>query len=277
MERSERTDNYPAPDPLPWTVYLRSRLAQRIRSGSGKMAPVSPSSITTERSATSPLQLTATVLMMVAALLLIVVAIRSLIGPPPPPPPPVPTAPVDLSGAILAGNPEARVAMIEYSDFECPFCGRFARDVAPVLWHEYVDSGQVLVAFRHLALEAVHPHALRAAEAVECANHQGQFWAMHDALFRDLGNFDDASLAGKAGTIAIDRSMFERCMKTIGPERIRSDGNEARKLGISGTPSFLFGLIGKDRLVRVGYRIDGARPLADFRAALSKTLAQLGG
>jgi protein-disulfide isomerase len=235
---------------------------------------MSSSSTMTERPAKSALELTATVLMSVAALLLIVVAVRGLVGPPPPPPSGIPTVAVDLTGAILAGNPRARVAMIEYSDFECPFCGRFARDVAPALWQEYVDSGQVLVAFRHLALEVIHPQALRAAQAAECANRQGQFWAMRDILFRDQGHLDEANLVRAARTIAIDGQTFEACMSTIGPERIRSDGNEARKLGISATPSFLIGLIGEDRRVRVAYRIDGARPLADFQAALRKILAQ---
>ena len=126
--------------------------------------------------------------MSVAAVLLIVVSVKILIGPPVPPAPPLPKDPVDLAGAILAGNPSAHVAMIEFSDFECAFCGRFTRDTEPTLWHEYVDSGQLLVAFRHLVLEERHPHALRAAEAGECANRQGQFWPMHDVLFHNQVN-----------------------------------------------------------------------------------------
>jgi protein-disulfide isomerase len=227
-----------------------------------------------------------TFLMTVAAVLLIVVAAKALIQGPAEPPIVDETTPrttpfrqiapvlVDVSDAILAGKLEAAAAMIVYSDFECPYCGTFARDVAPALWREYVDSGQLLIVFRHLVLERAHANALGAAQAAECAHRWAKFWEMHDALFRDQRNLDEASLSRKAGALGLDADRFQACMNTVGPERIRKEGTDARKLGVTGTPSFLFGLIEDGKRVRVQYRMSGARPVSDFQAVLRRLLAQ---
>jgi protein-disulfide isomerase len=81
-----------------------------------------------------------------------------------------------------------------FSDFECPFCGRFAKDTLPTIRTEYVDNGQFQLAFRHLPLTTLHPRALPAAVAAECAAAEGVFWVYHDLLFGTEGALDDLVL-----------------------------------------------------------------------------------
>ena len=98
-------------------------------------------------------------------------------------PEPLPTTPVSLEGAAEIGSATARFAVIEFSDFECPFCGRFVREGMPAIREKYVDSGLIRFSFRHFPLESIHPTALPAAVAAECLRRQGKFWPAHDALF----------------------------------------------------------------------------------------------
>jgi protein-disulfide isomerase len=90
--------------------------------------------------------------------------------PPPPPTPRLPVEPISIAGAALKGTASAPVAIVEYSDFECPYCATFVRTTFPDLDREYIATGRVLFAFRHLPLETIHKRAFRAAEASECAN-----------------------------------------------------------------------------------------------------------
>lgn len=103
---------------------------------------------------------------------------------------PLPSRPVSIEGAAVKGKVGVRVGVIEYSDFQCPYCGTFARDTLPRIVSEYVDTGKAFFAFRHLPLEAIHPHARRAAEAAECARRQDRFWTVHDTIFRSPDVFE---------------------------------------------------------------------------------------
>jgi protein-disulfide isomerase len=109
------------------------------------------------------------------------------------PAPPLPTEPVSLDGAALKGSSSANIAIIEYSDFQCPYCAKFVRDTFPLLNRRYIETGKVLFAFRHLPLDNIHSLAHRAAENAECARQQGKFWEMHDALSRIRPRFVWAS------------------------------------------------------------------------------------
>ena len=87
----------------------------------------------------------------------------------------VPEEPVSIEGAQSKGSPTAPVVMIAFADFQCPFCGRFAREVLPELEKDYLETGQVQLVYRHLPLPN-HPLAIPAAQAADCAGQQGQFW-----------------------------------------------------------------------------------------------------
>ena len=162
--------------------------------------------------------------------------------------------------------------MIEYADFQCPFCGKFAQEVRPTLLRDYVDTGKMLLAFRHLPLSK-HRLAEGAAEAAECAGRQDRFWEMHARLFASPDRLDRPSLREHAQYVGLRLGAFDRCMNGEVTDKVRADAAAARELSVTGTPSFFLGAIEADGRVRVTRRLHGARPVQDFRQALDGLLA----
>ena len=190
-----------------------------------------------------------------------------------------PAAPADLTlaitGAPVKGSATAKVTLIEFSDYQCPFCGRHVRDTYGQIDRDYVKTGKVRYAFRNLPLESIHPQAFKAHEAALCAGDQGKYWEMHDQLFANQTALDSASLAGYARTAAVDEARFKACL-TGGTHasRIRDDLSEATRLGARGTPTFFIGLtVPGDPNVKVVRILRGAQPYAAFREAIDSVLA----
>jgi Na+/H+ antiporter NhaA len=143
--------------------------------------------------------------------------------------------PVDPERDHVRGPADAPVTVLEYGDFECPYCGQ----AEPVLRELLRDFGDVAYAWRHLPLNDVHPNAQRAAEAAEAAAEQGAFWEMHDLLLerQDALNFRD--LVGYAEELGLDVERFEEDLRTrAGAGRIAQDVDSADLSGVSGTPTF---------------------------------------
>ena len=186
--------------------------------------------------------------------------------------PPLPTEPISIAGAPLKGSRAAAVAVIEFSEFQCPFSGRFWRDSLPDIAARYIDPGRVALVFRHLPLEAIHPFAFGAAAAATCAGEQGRFWEMHDRLFQDAKKLSPADLLSGAAAIGLSGDGFKSCLDgTVAANAIRADIEQAKKLQITGTPTFLVGVL-KDEMVNVVKRIDGAKPADKFAAELDEVL-----
>jgi protein-disulfide isomerase len=175
----------------------------------------------------------------------------------------------------MKGSLKAKVALIEFSDFQCPFCGRYARESSPAIQKEFVDSGKVVYVFRHLPLQAIHPFAVKAAQAAECAGMQNQFWPMHDLLFQDQHALDSANLRVYAQRLGLDLAKFGDCLDAA-PDILGPDIAEARRIGITSTPTFLIGAIQADRTVEVLSRINGAQPLEVLRTTLESAVQKLG-
>ncbi len=177
-----------------------------------------------------------------------------------------------LAGATLKGNPAAKVALIEYSDFQCPFCGKFARETLPMIEKVYIEPGKVLLAFKHLPLQSIHPFAAKASEAALCAGREGKFWLMHDKLFEGPVGLDTPSLLISGDSIGVESRAFRSCLADgETASQVRADAEEARRLGITGTPAFLYGEL-KNGAVNVVGRISGAREFDEFRLALDRLL-----
>jgi protein-disulfide isomerase len=189
------------------------------------------------------------------------------------PPVPVPTAPVTLEAAPSLGSAGASVVMLIFSDFECPFCARFAAEVMPPLKSQYVDSGKVRFAFRHLPL-AIHRRAVRAAESAECAARQGRFWAMHDSLFQTPMRLDEPELETHARKAGLDLVAFAGCMTGAAAGRVAADSAIARDVGLMSTPSVIIGVAGDDGTVRAVDVIVGVRPVKEFGNSLDRALAK---
>ncbi len=188
------------------------------------------------------------------------------------PPAPLPTEPVSLEGAALRGSRTAPVVLIEYSDFQCPFCGMFVRDTLPALVDKYVTPGRVLLAFRHFPLRSIHPFAGKAAEAAACAGMQHRFWEMHDRLFADQKRLDAPDLLADAAAIGLDKGIFTACLDGQEVRAVHADELSAQALAVTGTPTFFVGRIQADGKVRVVDRLSGAGSSAQFEQALDRAI-----
>jgi protein-disulfide isomerase len=182
-----------------------------------------------------------------------------------------PTTPVSLDTAVIQGSRTAKVAVIEFSDFQCPYCGKFARETLPGLEAKYVKSGQVLFAFQPLPLP-MHAFAEKAAEAAECAGRQGRFWEMHDSLFRNQEALDEPHLHERATDVHLDRAQFDTCLAGQAGGRVQQSAALGKTLTISGTPTFFLGTVQSDGKVKVTQRFTGAMPTAQLSTALDHLL-----
>lgn len=195
---------------------------------------------------------------------------------PPQPPSPVETIPptdVSVDGVPRKGASAAKIVLIEFSDFECPFCAQHAHGPYAQIQQQYVSTGKVQYAFRHFPLEQLHPAAKQAAEAAACANDQGKFWELHDKLFENQRALQLSNLHEYAKSAQVDSSRFEVCMTghQMG-RRVSDDLAEARRLGLRATPAFVLGEIQPNQTVRVTRRIVGAHPMEVFELALDEML-----
>lgn len=206
-------------------------------------------------------------------------AIRALLQARPATPPaaaaPVlPLTPVAIGGSAMRGDEKAKVTLVEFSDFECPFCGRFTRETYAQIQREYVDTGKVRYVFRHLPLEGAHPNAFGAAVAAECAGAQNKFWEMHDRMYANQRALTHAGLLQTAQGLGLDVAAFERCLASEPPKKkVRQDLADAAALSANGTPSFFFGVEEKGGKVKVVQRLTGAKTFPVFKTALDTLLS----
>ena len=149
---------------------------------------------------------------------------------------------INTAGAASLGAADSIVTMIEFSDYQCPFCGSYAKETFPKLISEFVNTGRVRYVVRNFPLEQIHSLALKAAEAAECAGDQGRFWEFHGRLFNNQQALDSENLLGHAVSIGLDRSRFRECMDNSKfGAKVKADLEDGQKLGVNGTPSFFFG------------------------------------
>lgn len=156
---------------------------------------------------------------------------------------------VSLDDDPSIGNNDAQITIVEFSDFQCPFCSRFFHDTMSQIKQDYVDSGKVKFVFRDLPLESIHPNALSAHIAAECADEQGKFWDYHDVLFerqaewQRLANTDiNPKLVSYSDELGLDNSKFTSCIldQSVADE-VKKDVMDAAKYGATGTPTFFIG------------------------------------
>ena len=141
----------------------------------------------------------------------------------------------DNANSPALGKENAPVTLVEFSDFQCPFCNRFAPTLKQV-HQKYGD--QVRIVYRQYPIPSIHPFAFKASEASLCANEQGKFWELHDAMFANQSKLTVSDIKQKAGELGIDRRKFDTCLDTGRfVEQVQKDMAEGVKVGITGTPA----------------------------------------
>ena len=183
---------------------------------------------------------------------------------------------MQLGDVAYLGNRDPPVTLVEFSDYQCPYCRRHATTVMPQLIESYVNNGKLKYVMREFPIQKLHPRAVAASEAALCANDQGQYWNMHDALFGDQKANTEEHFKEMAERLGLDMSAFTECMNdNRHMAQIRADQAEGQKLGITGTPSCVLGLTDPDDSgkVRLSKFIRGAQALPAFAAAIDELLA----
>ncbi|MGB7721606.1 MAG: thioredoxin domain-containing protein [Bryobacteraceae bacterium] len=150
-------------------------------------------------------------------------------------------AKVNLEGFAMLGSKEAPLTIVEFTDYQCPFCQRFHTIAFPELKKNYIDTGKVRFYSRDLPLD-FHPNAMRAAEAARCANEQGQFWKLRDVMGANPNKLDMDSLVADATDLKMDVKAFRACVESEKYKNaVQTDVMEAMKIGANGTPTFVIG------------------------------------
>ena len=169
---------------------------------------------------------------------------------------------IAIDGRPFSGPPDARVTLVEFTDYECPFCARYFQLTLPLLRRVY--DGEIKFVIMNYPLP-FHPFAQKAAEAAECAYDQRKFWEYHDALFRNIQALDPDSLKAYASALGLDTEAFDTCLDSgAKAQQVLDDIRDGQSYGVSGTPSFFIN----------GQRLVGARPFASFKTLIDAALGE---
>lgn len=188
---------------------------------------------------------------------------------------PTPTEPVDVSADddAFLGKKDAPVTIVEFSDFQCPFCRNFAKDTLPQLKKEYIDTGKARLVYRDFPL-SFHPGAIPAAQGAECAKEQGKFWEMHDTLFAEQGKQGTGTIQFTVDDIkkwavqsGVNATKFNQCLDSGKyKQEVEKDMADGTAAGVSGTPStFINGRI-----------VVGAQPFSALKVIIDEELKKAG-
>ena len=146
----------------------------------------------------------------------------------------------------VLGSPDAKVLMIEFGDYQCPSCRMFWKDVEPRLKKDYIDTGKLKLVFRDFPLTQIHPEAMLAAMAVDCAGEQNKYWEYHDKVFREQYNKGDDIIRFKAVDLKkwakdtkLDPAKFDQCLDSQKYQNeVMKDRMDGEAAGVQGTPTF---------------------------------------
>lgn len=170
----------------------------------------------------------------------------------------------------LLGNENAKVTIVEFSDFQCPFCKSYFDDTARQINDAYIKTGKVKFAYRHFPLTTIHPNAQISAEASVCANEQSKFWEYHNVLFQNQATWSILSatevlpsLTNLAGQIGLNTDQFNSCLTAHKYKNaVDADQKAGVAVQVSGTPAFFIN----------GYRLIGAQPFSEFQKIIEQEL-----
>ncbi len=187
-----------------------------------------------------------------------------------------PNVTLSVAGEPYKGKKDAKLTLVEFSDYQCPYCSRHVQNTFPLLDKEYIRTGKLKYVFRDFPIERIHPQAQKAHEAANCAGRQDKYWEIHHIFFKNQKSLPVARLKNFAKSLGLDMGKFNKCLDG-GEEaaEVREDKADGRKAYVRGTPTFFLGYTapdgGKIKSVR---RIVGAQPYSRFKAAIDSLLAK---
>jgi protein-disulfide isomerase len=182
------------------------------------------------------------------------------------------TAKISIKGKQVMGAEDAPVTVVEFADYQCPFCLRFTKTTFPLLKKKYIDTGKVRWVALNLPLP-FHKDARKAAQAAHCAGEQDKFWEMRELLFRNPQKLNTENLPAHAATLSLDITAFNECLQSDRHlAEIDQDAKDAKAVRLTGTPSFIIGKTTKDEIT--GDVVIGAQPMNKFDAAITKAMGQ---
>jgi protein-disulfide isomerase len=182
---------------------------------------------------------------------------------------PLPAQPIELKQAAIEGATTAKVILVEFSDFQCPYCAKFSNDILPRLRERYVRTGAIQIAFQHLP-SPTHPFAQQSAEAAECARRQGKFWQLHDLLFARSAELGQEVLTESAPRAGVQPTEFQACLNGSAKETVAANVALGHQLNVSLTPTFFIGTRLDDSRMVIRDKISGAQPIEVFNSKLKK-------
>ena len=175
---------------------------------------------------------------------------------------------VVLGDAPRIGDPNAPIVMVEFTDYQCPYCSRHFQQTYPRIIEEYIEAGIVQYVIKDFPLNSIHPQAAKASEAARCAGDQEAYWEMHDILFERQTEWGVANpipvFAAYAVEIGLDSETFTECLESNKYEAaVNADLQQGIELGVTGTPAFFMN----------GYPLSGAQPFEVFQQGITTLLA----
>jgi len=166
------------------------------------------------------------------------------------------------------------LALIEFSDFQCPYCGQFARETYPAVHKEFVNTGKLTFLSFAFPLEGVHPLARKASEAAECAARQGKYWQTREFIFAHQALLNSAGLSDAPAFLGLNRDGFEACIANEAVAAVQADIDQGRKLGVSSTPTLFLGRFRTDGSIELIKRVRGTARFADLKPLILEGLGK---
>jgi len=173
----------------------------------------------------------------------------------------------------VKGDPNAPVTIVEFSDYQCPFCRRFHKEVLPKIQQEYISTGKVRYIFRDFPL-SFHKNAMPAAVSANCAGEQGKYWVMNEFLFNNPSKLDTDSILASVKGLGLDYDKFSNCVMNEESKQeaeINSDMQAGRNYGVKGTPSLFIGRTGNGNQMEALY-LRGLRPFSSIKPTIENLL-----
>jgi protein-disulfide isomerase len=184
---------------------------------------------------------------------------------------------VAIADAPYLGQTDATVTLVEFTDYQCPFCRRHAAQTKPQLVKDYVETGKLKYVLREFPIASIHPQATKAAEAALCAGDQGRYWDINEVFFANQRQLGIDDIKAHAEGLGLELASFSECLDGGKyAQQVQNDLQDGTKAGVRGTPTFFLGLTDPEdqTKIRATSVLRGAQPYSAFKQAIDELIAK---